>query len=294
MTDDRLRARFLDHLKVEKGASAHTLRAYTHTLTALAASLDKAGVTYTTAQRVHLRGFLFSVGQGRSSATLARHVAALRTFYLWLLREEHVASSPAAALKPPRVGRRLPRVLSEREAERVVESDATDHPLRQLRDRAIVEVMYGAGLRVAEVAGLDRDDVDLGQGIVRVRHGKGDKERRVPMGPPAVAAVAAWLEATPQVGEPLFTNARGGRLTTRSMHRIVQRIGRKLGVPDVHPHALRHSFATHMLDNGADLRGIQELLGHASLSTTQRYTHVSTEMLRATYRSAHPHAKKKE
>jgi integrase/recombinase XerC len=261
-------------------------------LSELQTFLDEDATGWADASRTQLRKFLFHAGRGRSSSTMARHVAAIRTFYRWLLREGHTESSPAELLQSPKVGQRLPRVATVQEAEDLfVEPPAS--PL-QLRDRALLEVLYGAGLRVGEAEALDRDEVDLVAGVVRVRKGKGKKERRVPLGPPAIAAVREWIEASPDGGPPLFLNARGGRLTARSMRRIVRKAGLKAGVAGLHPHALRHSFATHLLDAGADLRGIQELLGHASLSTTQRYTRVSMESLIATYQRAHPHAKDEE
>ena len=233
-----------------------------------------------------LRTFLFEVGKGRASATVARHVAAIRTFYQWLLRTEQIASSPADDLQPPKVGQRLPHVLSVERADELFEQELSP------RDHALVEVLYGCGLRVGEVSGLDREDVDLTEGLVRVRHGKGGKERIVPLGPPAARAVHRVLLELDGDEGPLFLNRRGGRLSPRSIRQIVRKVGVAAGAPGLHPHALRHSFATHLLDNGADLRGIQELLGHASLSTTQRYTHVSVDGLRDVFRRAHPRARR--
>lgn len=294
MTDEVLLGRFYDHLRVEKGASAHTLRAYEHTLSQLKAHLEAQGLGLRDRlDRVHFRGFLFAVARDASSSTVARHTAAIRTLYKWMVREGHVEKAAALQLQPPKVGRRLPRVLSRSEATSIVEQPLPDDKITSLRDRALVELLYGAGLRASEAAALDRDDVDLHGGLVTVRRGKGGKERRVPLGAPGVAALQAWFDATPSGGPAVFTNVRGGRLTTRSMQRIVHALGRDTA-PGAHPHAMRHSYATHMLDNGADLRGIQELLGHASLSTTQRYTHVSVESLLQVYRSAHPHAGKKD
>lgn len=292
MTDTELLARFGQTLKSERGLSPHTQRAYRYTLGQLLQHLESRGRTFATTRRIDLRSFLFAIGKGRSSATLARHIACVRTFFRWMLREGHVERSVADLMETPRVGRRLPRVLSVEEAAALFASAPVDVPA--LRDAALVEVMYGAGLRVAEVEGLDRDDVDLARGLVRVRRGKGGKERRVPLGPPGVDAVRRYLDATPAAGPALFLNARGGRLRARSMRRIVKRLGLRSGVSAVHPHALRHSYATHMLDAGADLRSIQELLGHASLSTTQRYTHVSVQSLIGVYERAHPHARRED
>jgi len=246
------------------------------------------GRRFTKVRRIDLRSFLFEVGRGRAASTLARHVAALRTFYRWLLEIGVTEDDLTADLQPPKVGRHLPRFVSVPQADALLAEDAS----LSARDRAILEVLYGGGLRVAELCALDVDDLDLGEGWVQVRRGKGRKERRVPVGPPAVAAVAVWLEE--RIGEPdgpMFVQRRGARITERTIRRIVARAGLLAGVDRLHPHALRHSFATHLLDAGADLRGIQELLGHASLSTTQRYTHVSVQALLESYRKAHPHAK---
>jgi site-specific recombinase XerD len=280
--------RYLEHLRVEKGFSAHTLRAYRATLEGFVAHLDgRSPVDATSAQ---LRSYLARAADGRASATAARHVAALRGFYRWLHRIGVTSGHPGEALRPPSVKSRLPRTVPVGRVDAVVQIDHAGW--RGLRDRALLEVLYGAGLRVSEVAALDRDDVDLWEGLVTVRGGKGGKDRRVPLGPPAVDAIRRHLDACPFPGRHLFPNRDGGRLTDRSIRRITDRAGLEAGEAGVHPHALRHSFATHMLEAGADLRAIQELLGHASLSTTQRYTHVSTDALRATYRSAHPRARK--
>lgn len=286
--DPRVQA-FLDHLRVERGASANTVRAYAYTLGQLEAFLrsQPGGPLATGANRSQLRALLFRLGRGRAPATLARHVAALRAFYEWLLRLGVLSASPAADLVTPKVGTRLPDVLSQARAADLFEGPAP------ARDRALIEVLYGCGLRVSEVSNLDRGDVDLKAGCVHVRRGKGGKARIVPMGPPAVAAVAALLHQADTQEGALFRNARGRRLQPRSIWRIVRRSGIEVGAAGLHPHTLRHSFATHLLEGGADLRAIQEMLGHASLSTTQRYTHVSVDALRDVYRSAHPHARRR-
>lgn len=287
-------ARFETWLKVERGASPHTRRAYVTTLDSLAAWLGERGKALLTADRRDLRGWLFRSTTGRSTSTAARHIAAIRAFYRWAVREELIEIAPAAeGLAAPKVGRRLPRVPSQAQAERILAADAvTEDPALARRDRAMIEVLYGAGLRAAELVALDVPDVDLIDGIVTVRRGKGGKERRVPLGPPGLTAVQAWLDARPATQGALFVNARGGRLTTRSVQRIVHAVGGG-ELSGLHPHALRHAYATHMLDAGADLRGIQELLGHASLGTTQRYTHVSVQQLLDVYRGAHPRASPK-
>lgn len=292
MTDAELRDRFLEAQRVERGFSHHTLRAYRNTLVRLGTQLEKVGSNYLAATRVELRAFFFLVGRGQAPATLARHVACVRTFYKWLLRHDHVEQSVAESMQPPKVGRRLPRVLTRVDADALFDLAPSDR--LRIRDHALVELLYGSGLRVGEAASLDRADLDLVSGMVHVRKGKGGKARQVPMGPSTVAALRDWLAASRGDGVAVFLNARGTRLSARSMRRIIRRTGVLNGVRDLHPHALRHSFATHLLDAGADLRGIQELLGHASLSTTQRYTHVSVESLMRVYRNAHPHADTKD
>lgn len=284
--DESLIHRFLDALRVERGASRHTIRAYERTVFDLAGHLAGRGRDLRTADRTALRGFLFHVGRGRAPATLARHISGLRTFYRWLLRLGELESSPAEDLQPPKVGMHLPMVVSEGRAAELFELGLTP------RDVALLEVLYGSGLRVSEVSALDRDDVDLEERLIRVRAGKGGKDRQVPLGPPAARALARVIESLLDDEPAVFRNARGGRLSPRSIHRIVRQAGIRSGAPGLHPHALRHSFATHLLDAGADLRGIQEMLGHASLSTTQRYTHVSVDALRNVYRQAHPHARR--
>lgn len=281
---------FEDWLRVERGASEHTRRAYLGTVRRLLSHLEKAEVELTKVNRGHLRGFLFAVGRGRSKATVARHVAALRTFFSWLERESVVETSPASELRPPTVGRTLPRVDGEQELAAMLNDDGLS-----VRDRALLEVLYGAGLRVGEAAALDVGDIGLDERMIVVRKGKGGRERRVPFGRPAEDALRTWLhERTPVPHDALFLNRRGGRLGSRSMHRIVAKAGGEHQLGGLHPHALRHGFATHMMDHGADLRSIQELLGHQSLSTTQRYTHVSVQHLLEIHRSAHPHAREIE
>ncbi|TVQ91713.1 MAG: tyrosine recombinase XerC [Deltaproteobacteria bacterium] len=277
---------YRDHLRAERGASQHTERAYLHTLRRLQAWLMDRELSVVHATPVHLRSFLLSVSEGNQSATLARHISALRTFYLWLVREGVIASSPAEGLRTPRIGRHLPHVPSTSACDTLFEQPAS------ARDRALVELLYGAGLRVSEAAALSWEDLDLKRGLVHVREGKGGKPRQVPLTPPAVQALRALSEG--RATGAVFRNRRGGRLTDRSMRRIVRKLGLKAGVGGLHPHAFRHAFATHLLDGGADLRAVQEMLGHRSLSTTQRYTHVSVRSLRATHRKAHPHGRARD
>jgi integrase/recombinase XerC len=273
--------RFDDWLSAERGASPHTRRAYRHTLQRLVDELGE-GVDLDSLCAEALRHVLRRIETGRAPATRSRHRAALRTFFAWRAREIGRADgSPAHGLRGPRSGRPLPRVPSEPAAEAACESAVSP------RDRALVELLYGSGLRVSEAAALDWADLDLSEGTVEVRRGKGGKARRVPLPGEALRALRRLREGA--ADGPVFRNRRGGRLSDRSMRRIVRRQGLQAGVGGLHPHALRHACATHLLDRGADLRSIQEILGHRNLSTTQRYTHVSRAGLREVHRRAHPH-----
>lgn len=276
-------------LRAEQGASAHTLRAYGRVLTEIAERLDDRPLH--SATRHDLRGYLARAGG--SSATVAQRLAAMRAYFRWAMREGLITEDPTELLARPRVRGSLPRVLEPVETEALVENPIGE---ATLRNRAILELAYGAGLRVSELAGLDVADVNCEEGLVQVRMGKGRKDRRVPIGPPGVSAVLALLESQGRgakeiVTGALFLNPAGGRLGTRSIYTIVHRSGVHNGLSGVHPHALRHSFATHLLQNGADIRSIQEMLGHASLSTTQRYAAVDLDQLRETWDNAHPLAR---
>ncbi|HSS44489.1 MAG TPA: tyrosine recombinase XerC [Thermoanaerobaculia bacterium] len=249
-----------------------------------------------------VRSHLASLHRSRlSNRSLARHLSALRSFFRWACREGHLASNPVRGLPAPRAGKTLPRAMTLSDVEALLE--APDGGVFPERDRALFELLYATGLRVSEAAGLDLEDVDFSSRLVRVL-GKGGKERLVPFGEPAGQALGDYLPARaaarrkgerigeePSSGDPVFVNVRGGRLTTRSMARLLKRRLRASGLStDISPHALRHTFATHLLEQGADLRAIQELLGHASLSTTQKYTHLDAARLREVYRRAHPKA----
>jgi len=273
--------RFIDYLRAEVSASEHTIRAYSRILGELAAGLGDRPLH--AASRLDLRGYL--ARSGGSAATVAQRISAMRAYFKWATREQLVTEDPSERLKRPKVPVSLPRVLEVNEASDLVEN-ALGEGVVGLRNTAIVELAYSAGLRVAELAALDVRDISLAQGLVHVRMGKGKKDRRVPMGPPAADAIRAHLGS--RTSGPLFLNPHGKRLTTRSIYTVVQRSGVKNGLSGVHPHALRHSFATHLLQDGADIRSIQELLGHASLSTTQRYASVNLDQLRATWDAAHP------
>ena len=278
--------------------AASTRRAYLADVTAFAEWAARAQATGPEdVDRLCLRRYLAYLGTRRyARATVARKSAALRAYFAWCRLRGLVSTDPAAALSAPAPASRLPRVLSADEVAALLDGDraaAPDVPRPvRLRDDAVLEVLYGAGVRVAELSGLDVPDVDLGRRTLRVV-GKGDKERVVLVHARAVQALGAWLRdgrpamaATGEAGEALFVNARGRRLGVRDVRRIVDR---RSPVP-LHPHALRHTFATHLLDGGADLRVVQELLGHASLTTTQVYTHVSKERLLSVYGGTHPRA----
>ena len=298
---------FLTYLQVERGASPHTLRNYEGDLRQFLAFLrtaHKGSLPAPTAVDAYaVRSFLAArAGLGDAKSSLGRKLAAIRSLFRHLVREGVVPQSPAAAVVTPKQEHRLPRVLTADDAKRLMDNPGSHEP-RSVRDQALLEVLYSAGARVAELVGLNVEDVDLDTGTATAL-GKGRKERVVLLGTKAVAALRAYLDTLPLAplvgrgkgeGTPLFRNQRGGRLTARSVERIVAKECQALeSFPTITPHTLRHSFATHLLDGGADLRAIQELLGHASLSTTQRYTHVALDRLMEAYDKAHPRAHDKE
>ncbi|HYY52402.1 MAG TPA: tyrosine recombinase XerC [Myxococcales bacterium] len=284
---------FAAHLARVERASAHTQRAYVSDLGQLAVFLDERGISLDAATRDDLRAFLASRFSANTPATLARKQSSLRAFYAHRVRMGHIADSPARRLAFPKRRVSLPNVVSVDDCFAIVAAPS-ERSAAGLRDRAALELLYGAGLRVSELVGLNLDDV--AQDSLRVR-GKGGRERIVPLVRKARSALDAYLVRRAELrpaGTALFLNRRGTRLTARSVTRHLARYALIAGARrHVHPHALRHSFATHLLDMGADLRGIQELLGHVSLSTTQRYTHVSAERLLQAYEDAHPRARKK-
>lgn len=290
MTSAALIDDFCEFLRVERGYSPHTVRAYSRTLQSFAEYLGGWGTTFQKTTRLDIRRFLFMEGRGRSSATLARHIAAIRCFFRWMLREKLVEESVADQVRPPKVGRRLPHLLSVNEIQSMLDSLVDNEGISH-RDIALLELLYGSGMRVSEAMNLDWVDLNLEESLVNIRLGKGKKSRITPIGPPGLRALSRLKKASMVKKGPVFVNPKGERLSTRSLRRIVNKVAVASGIPGVHPHALRHSFATHLLDAGADLRGIQELLGHSSLSTTQRYTHVSAESLLRVYRDSHPHAR---
>lgn len=303
---------FLDYLRLNRNLSRHTVRAYASDISQfLAFAAENLGREPLVEDFDHrlVRGYLASIYERRqASSSSARKLAAVRTFARYLRREELLDGNPGALVSAPKVARRMPAHMAVDEIGALLAAPDAATPLG-LRDRAILELFYASGLRLSELAGLDLEDVNLASRMVRVL-GKGGKERIVPFNPPAAAAIRDYLPARRELllrertagaastsgrgrwsDDPLFLNYRGGRLSSRSVARMVQRyvdlVGAQRGIS---PHALRHSFATHLLERGADLRAIQELLGHARITTTQRYTHVSAAQITELYRRTHPRA----
>ncbi|HEY3132125.1 MAG TPA: tyrosine recombinase XerC [Acidobacteriota bacterium] len=292
---------FLKYLESEKGYSPQTLRAYRSDLAQfhdfLCAQWSVKEIEPSRVDHIAIRDFLSSLhSRERKPSTAGRKIATLRSFFKFLHRERFIESNPAKLVATPRKEKRIPRVLHVDEAAGLVTAPRGDSPLA-VRDRAILELLYATGMRVSELTALDRDDVDLSQRFVRVL-GKGRKERIIPFGTKAEARIRDYLQVREQIArgrlqpEALFVNKNGTRLTSRSVGRLIKKYVREAALKlKISPHTLRHSAATHLLNAGADLRMIQELLGHASLSTTQKYTHVSIEQLQTVYRKAHPKAR---
>lgn len=289
---------FLRHLEVERRYSPRTVGEYEGDLRQFQAYLEERRIDPLRADTLALRGFLARMHGLLAPASVARKLAAVRSFYRHAQKRGLVASNPGTLVATPKQRRHLPKVVPIDEVTALVETPRTDTALGS-RDRAILELLYGGGLRCSELCDLDLSHLDRHSGLLRVR-GKGRKERMVPVGRKALEAIDHWLGQRPRLfatarkgqdPHALFVNYRGGRLSTRWVARAIDRYAKVCALQrKVHPHALRHSFATHLLDNGADLRGIQELLGHASVSTTQRYTHVTVEHLMSVYDKAHPRA----
>jgi integrase/recombinase XerC len=292
---------FLQYLRVERGASPHTLKGYREDLHALAEYLaDGDGQTPAPGGITmgELRGFVSALHEaGYAKSSISRRLASVRSFMRFGQREGWAKSNPAKALRNPRKSRKLPHFLTTEEIGKLLDAPK-GAGAQAIRDRAILETLYSAGLRVSELVGLADGDLDFAAGIVRVR-GKGKRERLAPIGSYAARALKRWLEIRKlspreKTGReaPVFTNKFGTRLTTRSVARMLEKYLKETGLDSrTSPHTLRHSFATHLLDRGADIRSVQELLGHKSLVTTQIYTHVSTANLRAAYEKAHPRAR---
>lgn len=319
---DRAIRDFARYLQVEENVSPHTYRNYLSDLAVFRAFLikqgpgagcqgsgkgedkelpsspDKGGQGGTPGLRspapdkidhLMIRGYLASLQKrGAKKATIARKLAVLRTFFQYLVREGRVLLNPAKRVVRPKQEKRLPKFLTVDQAQALMTTPSGEGWIVQ-RDRAILETFYSTGIRVSELVGLNPDDIDFDSGLVKV-FGKGRKERIVPIGQKAIDALRAYLAARPFSAEALFSNMRGGRLTVRSIDRIVKKYVRRIDQPNMVPHSLRHTFATHLLEGGADLRSVQEMLGHASLSTTQRYTHLQVDHLMQVYDKAHPRA----
>jgi integrase/recombinase XerC len=296
-------ADYLRHLAVEKNASAHTIKSYREDIgQAIDFFRTRLGENPRPEQvstRI-LRAYLAWLNeQGYARTTTARRLAAVRSWFRFLCRQGVLSTNPAAGLKGPKQDKKLPHFLSETELEQLLTAPPADAPLG-IRDRAILETLYSAGMRVSELVGLNLDDLDDGLATVR---GKGKRERLVILGDSARTCLQNWLAVRPIIapqaatrarkpaGPAVFLNRRGGRLTTRSVARLLEKYLKQAGLdPRTSPHTLRHSFATHLLDRGADIRSVQELLGHRSLTTTQVYTHVTTGRLQDSYQKAHPRA----
>lgn len=287
---------FLEHLRTEKQASPHTLRSYGDDLALFRRYLDESvgpGADPTAVDSRRIRGYsAWLSGRGYAASTIARRLACLRSFYRYQRRQGTVSTDPAGTIRNPKQAKRLPNFLRFEEVIRILESIPTSEPLG-VRDRAMFETLYGGGLRVSELVGLELSDLDWEQLLVRVR-GKGRRERLCPIGPVAMNWLGRWLPLRqPKHAEEtaVFLNRYGTRLTTRSVGRLFESHLTGLGIdPASSPHSLRHSFATHLLDQGADLRSVQELLGHRRLTTTQIYTHVTQERILDAYEDAHPRA----
>ena len=301
----RLIHRFLEHLQGERQVSPQTLRAYEYDLVTFHEFLardflgkEPEEVRPRDVDALAVRSFLAALTRrGLSKRSQGRALSAVRSLFRFACLEGVMPANPAQGVRTPKVPKTLPRHLRPGEVEELIEAPAGDEPLVR-RDRAILELLYAAGLRVSELVGLDWPDVDLSARVLRVM-GKGSKERMVPFGRPAAEALRRWLEVWEAArdatddGEPVFLNRQGTRLTDRSVRRVIDRWVEAAAVArGVHPHTLRHTFATHLLENGADLRAIQELLGHSSLSTTQKYTHLEVERLLSVYRDSHPRARR--
>jgi integrase/recombinase XerC len=299
---EKLIAAFTRHLEIERALSVHTIRAYLGDLESLLVHLEAIGVTdISQLELVHLRSWLANQQiKGGARTTLSRRAVSVRLFTKWAVKNKYLAKDVAATLATPKGHRTLPEVLDIADAKVAMDSLATraaeeETPI-SLRDVAMVELLYATGARVAELCGLDLSDVDYDRQTIRVL-GKGNKERTIPMGNPSMKALNLWLKdgraviKNAQSGNAVFLGARGKRIDQRTVRTVVYKALEAIeGIERMGPHALRHSAATHLLEGGADLRTVQEILGHASLATTQIYTHVSTDRLQKAFKQAHPRA----
>ena len=289
---------FISYLSQEKSASPHTCRNYQRDLEQFESFLKNSGTCLSPSgemdvvkiDRLVLRKYLSFLHKKNKKSSIARKVSTLRSFFKYLVREQLALSNPVKSVSSPKLEKVLPTTLTVDEAFRLVESPGEEHDDPSLRDRAILELLYSSGIRVSELVGLNLKQLDLDLGLVRVM-GKRKKERIAPVGSKAMESLRAYLKERGEMEEeePLFVNSRGGRLTSRSVGRLVKKYTKRAGIfRNISPHTLRHTFATHLLDSGADIREIQEMLGHASLSTTQRYTHLTLGKLMEVYDKAHP------
>ena len=285
---------FLSYLQVERRMSAHTLDAYQRDLAALSQWCQARGIDDPQALAVdQLREFIAAEHRrGLAAKSLQRRLSACRSFYAWLLKNNAIDTSPAAGLRAPKTPRKLPQVLDADEAVQLVELP-TDAPLG-LRDRALLELFYSSGLRLSELCALRWRDLDMASGLVLV-HGKGNRERSVPVGTHALNALQDWRRDSAGSGDkPVFPGRAGGPLSQRAVQIRIKQLAQRQGLfKNVHPHMLRHSFASHILESSGDLRGVQELLGHSDIATTQIYTHLDFQHLAKVYDAAHPRAKRK-
>lgn len=285
--------KFMNYLRGEKNSSPHTITNYTVDLQSFAQFIGEKDVA--AIDHLLLRRFLAEMrAKNFAKRTIARKLASLRSFFRFLFREGYIKTNPITSLSTPKLDKKLPVVLDEGKVTKLLQSPSEDD-VSGLRDKALLETLYSAGIRVSELVGLDTNDVDFISEVIKV-FGKGSKERIVPIGSPAVKAMRKYLEKRDgevkvKDKDAVFLNKNGTRLTDRSVRRILDKYIRQTSVAEhISPHSLRHSFATHLLDRGADLRSVQELLGHANLSTTQIYTHVTMDRLKTVYDKAHPRA----
>lgn len=284
--------KFINYLKIEKGVSNHTIINYTIDLKMFSSFLGEAGVD--SVDHLALRRFLAVLrSKNYSKRTVARKLASLRSFFRFLYREGHIKANPITAISSPKLDKKLPKFLDVGKVTKLILSPDVKTP-SGLRDRAILETLYSCGIRVSELVGLNVDDIDFISGVIKVL-GKGRKERMVPIGDMALGSIRKYTESRrngrAKENKAVFLNSRGGRLTDRSVRRVIDKYIHACSAEEkISPHSLRHSFATHLLDKGADLRSVQELLGHMNLSTTQIYTHVTMERLKNVYDKAHPRA----
>ncbi len=291
---DRAIGEFLEYLSVERGLADKTVEAYGRDLRKYASHMAEARVGLDQITRGDILEFLGDIREVFSDASVARMVAAIRTFHKFAAREGLTENYPVSDLRSPRKAKRLPKVLSVEQVRALLEASVGPRPA-DYRTRAIIETLYSSGARISELVGLDLSDVDLDMGFIRC-FGKGSKERIAPLGSFAVDAILDYLKKARPIfagnkrPSALFLNARGERLSRQSCWKFVKETAAKAGIGEIYPHTLRHSFATHLLENGADLRAVQEMLGHASISTTQIYTHITKDRLQEVYERVHPRA----